>query len=556
MNNFLLTNITLINFYETLFIAIGNALLMFFASFKFIQTLQQSGYDGKGYFTWLLRKDNIYQLRLVIVSILGVLAFMIFNIAAMIFIESVWVIYIGFAFYIFFFIIYIKKDRTVKSKVPLVKTNRVKRLLVTFVLLSFFISLLGLTIVNAVAVFGDSDTLLYKLRYGVICFSPMLLPFIVLLAYYVNEPFERYNKRQYVERCKQTLIEREDLIVIGITGSYGKTSVKEILKTVLSEKYNVLATPHSYNTPMGICKSVKLLKDTHEIFIAEMGARNVGDIKELAEIINPQYAVMTGITGQHIETFGSITNIKKTKNELIENMRKDGFAFFSTDSDNTRELMQACPIDCMGAGVDLSYSPEVYAGDITVSGAGTRFDLYVGGQKIECSTILIGTHNVSNICLAAAVAHKLGLTIEEIAAGINRIAPIKHRLEIMENKYGCTVIDDSFNANVNGTIAAMEVLDCFDGRKIVITPGLVELGKSEEHENYMLGKRLGEHADIVILVGKRRIEKINEGLISVDFPKENIYCVKDLDEGNAKLKEIVERGDVIIFENDLPDKYN
>jgi UDP-N-acetylmuramoyl-tripeptide--D-alanyl-D-alanine ligase len=144
-----------------------------------------------------------------------------------------------------------------------------------------------------------------------------------------------------------------------------------------------------------------------------------------------------------------------------------------------------------------------------------------------------------------------------IAAGINRIKPIRHRLEILEGrKEGVTVIDDSFNANVRGTIAAMEVLDCFEGRKIVMTPGLVELGRVEEHENYMLGVRLASHADKVILVGKRRIDWIKDGLISADFPSDSIYCVKDIDEGKKVLHDMVCKGDVIIFENDLPDRYN
>jgi len=129
-------------------------------------------------------------------------------------------------------------------------------------------------------------------------------------------------------------------------------------------------------------------------------------------------------------------------------------------------------------------------------------------------------------------------------------------LEIIQTTPGVTVIDDSFNSNVKGTVAAMEVLDCFEGRKIVVTPGLVELGSVEEHENYMFGVRLGSHADKVVLVGKRRIERIKEGLVSVDFPPENIICVKDLADSKKVLSEMLQEGDVVIFENDLPDRYN
>ena len=542
--------------YEVVALSLINTIFMFFASFKFVQTLQQTGYDGRGYLSWLRRKDNIYMLRLIIVSILSILAFLIFNIAVMIFWQSYFAVYCGFGFYVMFFIVYIGKDRKVKSKVPLVKTRRVIRLLITFVLITFLLTMLLLTLVNFGAFFLDEDSLVYKLRYGLLCLTPMLLPIFVLIAYAVNEPFERYNKKQYVKKCKSSLEERPDLIKIGITGSYGKTSVKEILATILSEKYSVLSTPHSYNTPMGICKTVKKLKPSHEVFIAEMGARNVGDIKELVEIVKPSIGVITGVTNQHIETFGSVTNIKNTKYELIDGLTEDGFAVFSADNDISVEMSEKCPVSHVIAGISKENNPYVSAENIQVSGSGTRFTLVVGENKIECGTALIGTHNVSNICLAAAVAKKLALSDEQIAAGINRIKPIKHRLEITETSKGTVVIDDSFNANVNGTVAAMEVLDCFEGRKIVVTPGLVELGSMEDYENYRLGERLGKHADVVILVGKRRVDKIKEGLVSVDFPPENIISVKDLQESKKVLANVVKSGDVVIFENDLPDKYN
>ena len=543
--------------YEILIFATVNTLLMFFASFKFVQTLQQSGYDGRGYLSWLKRRDNIYMLRLLIVSLLSILAFLSFNVAAMIFSDKEQVIYIGFLFYLMFFSFYTRKDRRTKSKVPLVKTNRVKRLLLTYVLIVFFVQLLVMMLVNLIAYTAAIDThqLLFRLRYGVLCLSPLSLPFAVIAAYYVNEPFERYNKRSYVAKCKEALNARPDLIRIGITGSYGKTSVKEILSTVLSQKYSVLATPYSFNTPMGVCKTVKNLKSSHQVFIAEMGARRTGEIRELAEIVKPDIAVLTGVVGQHIETFGSIANIKNTKYELVESLADDGYAVFSADNAVSVDLSEKCLKTHVLAGINEKHK-EVYAEDISVSVSGTRFTLCVNGERVECSTVPIGTHNVSNICMAAAVAARLGMTAAEIAAGINRVKPIKHRLEVLGGNTGVTVIDDSFNANVKGTIAAMEVLDCFEGRKIIITPGLVELGDIEEHANYMFGVRMSSHVDIAILVGKRRVGKIKDGLLSEGFPKENVYVVKDLAEGKRLLKDMVKDGDVIIFENDLPDKFN
>ena len=539
---------------ETVLIAAANTVLMYFAVFKFMQTLQQSSYEGRGFLKWLKRRDNIYMMRLVIVSILSVLAYLIFNIAIMIFTDSEWVTFIGFIFYAVFFSVYISYDRRMKSRLPLVRTARINRLTVTYVILTFFISWVFLMLLNLFLIGFPTTYLLVRVRYGLLCLSPLALPAILLAAFYLNEPFERYNKSRYVQKCTAALNGREDLIKIGITGSYGKTTVKVILDTILSERFCVLSSPHSFNTPMGICRTVKKLSASHEVFIAEMGARNVGDIRELAEIVRPKYAVITGITGQHLETFGTLSEVKKTKYELIESLEKDGVAVFSSDSKNTLELYEACPVKKILAG--LNAIGEVWAEDVSVSEKGTRFTLCVGEDRAECSTVLLGRHNVSNICLAAALAAELGMSAGEIAAGINKIKPIPHRLQIIPAQNGAVVIDDSFNANVEGTIAALEVLDRFEGRKIVVTPGLVELGKTEDYENYELGKRLSGHADTVILVGKRRVDRIKDGLISRDFPEDKILVVKDLADAKEELAKTVHPGDVVFFENDLPDKYN
>ena len=163
-----------LRFIEILILSAANTVLMYFASFKFLQTLQQCGYDSKEYKVWLKRRDNIYMLRLFVVSVLSLLAFLVFNIATVIFTDAEWVFYIGFAFYLLFFIFYIVKDRETKSRVPLVKTARIRRLLVTFVSMSFIWGFIMLLLINLTAFFADKTALLYKLRYGVLCFTPLM----------------------------------------------------------------------------------------------------------------------------------------------------------------------------------------------------------------------------------------------------------------------------------------------------------------------------------------------------------------------------------------------
>ena len=199
----------------------------------------------------------------------------------------------------------------------------------------------------------------------------------------------------------------------------------------------------------------------------------------------------------------------------------------------------------------------VWATDVKTDVRGMSFTLNVKGEEpVSCTTVLLGKHSVKNICLASAVAYKIGLTPNEIAEGINRIQSVGHRLELMPNNKNIVIIDDSYNSNVDGVNAAMEVLDTFDGRKIVLTPGLVELGKMENVANMEMGKTLAKHADMVIVIGKHNAEMLINGLLDGGMARENIKFAKSLNKGNEILNGIIKEGDVVLFENDLPDNYN
>lgn len=536
------------------FIALCNTLLLLLISYKFLQIMQQSGYEGFGYFKWLRRRDNVYLSRLATVSMLSLLSYLLF-IISLSFIDGDWVIYTGFVFYVAFIFAYYKADKKHIRKLPINFTARMERLIAAY----FFVLLISnfalLVLANLVAYALRFNALLVRVRYAVICILPVCVPFFVLLAYYITKPFENARQRKYIEKCTETLCSHPDLIRIGITGSYGKTSVKEILKTLLEEKYNVLATPSSYNTPMGICKTVGNLKDGHNVFIAEMGARHVGDIATLAAIVKPDYAIINGIVGQHLETFGTLGAVQQTKYELVESMSK-GVVAYTIDNDATSVLFSDCKIKSIPAGIDTSKNPKVYAEDIELGVNGSDFTLCVQGRKMRCHTVLLGSHNISNICLAVAIAAEMGLSDEEICAAIARIKPIKHRLECTKNADGVVIIDDSYNANTRGIDAAMEVISAFDGRKIIVTPGLVELGREEDLENYRLGKKMANVCDIAVLVGKSATYRIQDGLIDGGFDNSQIIIVKELETAKRKLKRIVKSGDVVLFENDLPDKFS
>ena len=280
-----------------------------------------------------------------------------------------------------------------------------------------------------------------------------------------------------------------------------------------------------------------------------------GNKQRIAKLVKPSIGVLTGVNNQHLESFGSPENILDTKFELFENLTPNGIGVFASDNANALSLYERFEGEKYLAG--LNGDVLVTAKDIKTDGRGTTFTLDIDGERgIKCSTVLLGTHSVKNICLAATVAYKIGLTPKEIVAGISRIQSVGHRLELVPNNKNIIIIDDSYNANEEGIKSAMEVLDSFKGRKIVLTPGLVELGKIENLVNFEFGKTLASHADFVIVVGKHNAEMIIKGLVEGGMSKENIKFAKTLNRGNKMLNEMLCDGDVVLFENDLPDNYN
>ena len=530
------------------------AILLFFSSMKFLLVFQQCGYRGRRYFKWLSNKNTPYLSRLMLLCLLGFLFFMVLNTCFSPIAGNDIASYIGFVSFILFTILYINSESSVNAKIPLKKTKRLVRLCITYAIILFAFSFGMITLLNYVSfLIGDEMTSL--LRFSIICGTPILTPYILFVAYIINEPYEEISRCHYL-RIANNKLANSDVLKIGITGSYAKTTVKEMLKTILSQKYRVLATPESYNTPLGIALTVRSLDSTHDVFIAEMGARSKGDIEALAKLVKPKYGLLTGVNSQHLETFGDIENTKDTKFELFEHLEEGGVGFFSSDNNNSKELFDRYKGEKYLAGTN-GEDNFVWATDIKTDVKGMTFTLNVKGEEpVVCSTILLGKHSVKNICLAAAVAYKIGLSLEEIKTGIARLQSIGHRLELLPNNKNIVIIDDSYNSNVDGIKAAMEVLDTFSGRKIVITPGLVELGKIENVANFELGKTLADHADLVIVIGNQNAEMIINGLIEGGMERENIRFAKSLNKGNELLNGIIKEGDVVLFENDLPDNYN
>lgn len=375
------------------------------------------------------------------------------------------------------------------------------------------------------------------------------VPYAVWLAGRIMHPVEEKINQGFYDEARAKLKAREDLIKIGITGSYGKTLTKFILKEILSEKYEVLATPASFNTAMGISRVVNdQLEDKHQVFIAEMGAQHVGDIKHLVKLVGPQYGMITAIGDQHLDSFGSMANIVDTKYELISGLPKDGVAFFASDSGYADRLFGMCQREKYSAAVGIPGEHYMRASDMSVDADGTRFLLECAdGGRIRCKTRLLGRYNVQNIALAAAVAHRLGLTMEEIAAGISRLQSFERKLQLLDGDR--IIIDDTLNDSPLGTAEALNVLAEFPGRRIIVTPGLPLTEAKGDEANYAFGVQMKGCVDAVILVGeKKKVRPIGRGLLSTGFPKASIHIVADMDDAEDLLNEISGKGDTVLYE--------
>ena len=446
------------------------------------------------------------------------------------------------------------RAKDAKAKKPLVVTARVKRLygvgLVVFAGVQLLLIRGGAPYMET----GDASFLSLFCVALQFLFSSFL-PLWVALAGLCAWPVEKGISEMYFQDARRVLRQRDDLIRIGITGSWGKTSVKFILGTMLEEKYHTLITPASYNTPMGVTKVIRTgIEPGHRVFVAEMGARHVGDIREMCRLVRPTIGVLTSVGPQHLDTFKTLERVTRTKYELMDAIPDNGMCFFADDRDICRELFEKTPKDKYIAGMDPAYD-DVWAENLRATREGSEFDLCFRDIRIPCRTALLGELNIRNILLCAAICRKLGLTGEQIRRGIRKLQPVEHRLQLMETPGRFTVIDDAFNSNIVGAKQAFQVLSQFPKQRIVVTPGMVELGRQEAEMNQAFGEAMAGCCDLAILVGKNRSGDIRAGLRKAGFPEENIRVVADLKEAAALLEQIAGPGDTILFENDLPDNY-
>lgn len=512
-----------------------------------LHMFQLNGYKNGEHIHWL-KKNVSRQYLLILIGILGALSMCLPGIVTLLLQTAA--VLISMKYYL-----YLKKTNTKKK---LVYTARVKRLILTD-------SILVILLLVLTGVFLGVSRIA-----GAFAILTTLQIIALVIVNWINRPVEGMINQHYINDAKKKLRSVPDLTVIGVTGSYGKTSVKYYLDTLLKEHFEVLITPESYNTPMGVVKTIRSsLKPSHQIFICEMGARHVGDIKEICDIVHPEHGIITSVGPQHLETFFNMDNIVNTKFELADALPEVGLLFLNGDNEyirnhsgkyknkifyTTGEWAKARELESQ---IEEGEVPQYYqTGDVKLSRTGTEFTVTApDGEKETFQMRLLGEHNVINVAGAVAVANTLGIPLKQLKVPVRRIQPVAHRMQLLE-RGNYTIIDDAFNSNPVGSRAAVETLKQFEGVRILITPGMVELGEKEEEYNYKFGTYAADCCDYILLVGEKHTAPIHKGVLESGFSQERCRVFEKLEDALSFAYSIKAEGHkFILLENDLPDNY-
>ncbi len=390
---------------------------------------------------------------------------------------------------------------------------------------------------------------------GFMYISALLFFLPLTLALYTISPVDTLVKKSLINSAKKKLESYQDLKIIGIAGSFGKTTMKEVLATVLAEKFIVLKTPKNINTPLGISRQITTeLNHNTEIYIVEMGEYYPGDVATICAITPPHVAVVTGINEAHLEKMGTIENTVKTIFEIVENSKPDSTVILNGDS----PLVVKNYKQFVGNRKVLFFSKQNPTVTFHTDTLSISFEITQKGKDpIRVQTKILGEYIVGDILAAFEIGQLLGMTLAEMSRGMARIQPVEHRLQPIYNaSTDVLVIDDSYNGNPDGVQEAIKVLSYFKRRRrVFITPGLVETAEKNREIHYTIGKELSAVADKVILIKNSATPYISEGLLENGFKKEDIIWFESAKEAHSRLGEIIKPKDVVLFQNDWPDNY-
>ena len=446
-----------------------------------------------------------------------------------------------------------------------VQTDRATRMLGTAFVVTSLVMLLA-----SIAMLQNTPTSdrfaavgMTSIGFGVFLLAPLWL----MLGNHLMYPVEAALRRRFIRQARGVLAAVQPK-VIGITGSYGKTTTKNFLRDILSGRYKTYATPKSYNTMMGVCIALNNdIADDYSIeyFISEMGAYIEGEIARICGLTPPDISIVVEVGPQHLERFGSLENIAKAKYEIIAQLPPDGLGVFNWDNDYVREMYErGYPEHRIAVSRTLDPNdlpanpPRFIATDAHETLDGLVFtvhDIETGAQE-RIKTPVHGEHNVMNLLLTTAVCVHEGMTLRDVAMRARMLKPAESRLVRQVADGGITIINDAYSANPVGVVSALKVLGMHQkGRRVLVTPGMIELGDLHERENRKLGEIATQYATDIILVGAKQTEPIRAGVEATDFAHDRLQVVETLSDAIEWYKAHLAAGDTVLFLNDLPDTY-
>lgn len=520
----LFTIITIICFLSLSFVYTKNALHMF----------QQNHYELYRYAKWLFNKNNLHFSKVFYyIALVILLSFLL----------GKWPIIdvlVTLSLTICFTIKNIIDESKKEYIKPLVLTSRVKRQIVVMFILE--------------AIFYFASCIVLPI--WVICILAIYMPYMfVFLMGVITLPLENGIKKHYENDARKILKAMPNLKVIGITGSYGKTSTKNIVTGVISETYYTLMTPASYNTPMGITRTIReMMKPIHEAFVCEISATRLGQVSYLMDFVKPKYGIVTSIGPQHLLTFKSLENIISEKMKMIEMLPKDGVGIINVDNEYIANYKIKNDVKVVSVGIKNKKADYV-AKDIKYTKDGSSFTVKIKKKDYKFKTCLLGEHNITNLLTAIALAFELGIDVKQIVKNVKSVKRVEHRLELKQIN-GYTFIDDAFNSNPVGSKMSLDVLKLMPGKRVIVTPGLIDLGDKENDYNYEFGSYMKNKADFVILVGEKQTEYIKKGLEESKYNMKNVLVVKSAKDALNYVYSNFTNKDTILLENDLPDAFS
>lgn len=459
---------------------------------------------------------------------------LVFSLLGIFFLPGNYLLFLPLILFLLYFLeslLYFKAIFSKRTKNPALTKKTIFLIAVNFLVAILFFVLLFLFIKN-----------IFWFSFLILLFD-ILLPLVISVIVILFQPIADYYRLSLQKRAgeKISAFKKKKLKIIVITGSYGKTSTKEFLKTILSSKFKVLSTPEHMNTEIGIPQLIlKELNENYEIFIAELGAYDKGTIKRICGFLQPEIGIVTGVNEQHLALFGSMENLLSTEGgrELLECLPEDGLLVVNGENDYCMDLYKKANIKKMAYNFSQIEN-------INIKKDSSSFTI----ENVDFNVNILGKHNVLNFLGAVLVAKELGMSLDEISKAAKKITPKQSSLKIVKTKQGFTLIDSIYSSNPDGVIADLEYLKLYNGKKIIVMPCLIELGKVAKEVHQRIGRKIAEVCDLAIITTKEYYQVLKKA--TEDRPLQ-ICFIENSQEIIKKIKEFCGAGDVVLLEGRLP----